>query len=301
MASTTYQETVTTYGGTSGVDQPNQPQHQTEIGEKDNCVVGFAKCWLTIIGVSTMLFGLGLGAAAIYVKFFYADYGAFNQALTALGAAGFVWGLLGFGVVLAVCALLLVVAGCCHDSPKCAPIFKTILIVFTILLSLLLIAEVVVGAAVFISLNNLSVAPVGQAGTVAQRAINDARTQAFNTTYVKCCQDNTPPYNSTVIEVNDLCKWPELFPAGALESASAACPTATPASGVELEKCLCGDGAEQYGYVAGVFLSSNLSYIGIIAIVFAVLVLIALIAACVLICHALKGKKETYTPNDGRQ
>lgn len=301
MASTQYEENASkgpaTYGGTANVDQPKLAASE---GEKDNCCVAFAKCWIAIIGTITMLFGFGLSAAALYLKFGYSNYSHFNESLIKLGVASGVWYLLGFGVVLSICAILLIAAGCNHDNASCGAAWKIILVVFTIILSILLVAEVISGIAVFMKMEDLA-----QPASIASK-VNDTRTQAVTKLYDTCCVTFEPPYtgkNASVVD--DWCKWPEQV-AEASDTAlkpiydNDACKGFT-ATGKGVESCLC-QNVETYGYLMGVFLAAHVKWVGIIAIVFGLLILCGLIASCVLICHHLKAKKDgsQYTPEDVR-
>jgi len=272
-ASTTTYQSTTASGNVKKKKQENDQEN-----EKDNCCVSGAKCWITLIGGLNLLLGLFVAICALYAKFFYSDY----ENLSATLPDGGIWMILGFGVVLAVCSVVLLLSTCMYEKPG----FKLILVVFAIILAILLFLEIVSGGVLVWGLGVISL-PKSDIGDAAADRLLDARSLAINATYAECCIKNTPPYDIVNIsKIESVCLWPQ--------SAAAVKQACT---GVDVLECVCKD-PTAYGAYFGLFLQSSLSWVAIVTITFAVLLLIGLISTCVLIWAKNKKKNATYKPEE---
>jgi len=270
-AQPTYQATVTT----TTTQTKKKKEEQQE--EKDNCCLAGAKFWISLIGALNLLLGLFVAAISLYAKFAYADYDKLSESLP----AGGIWMIFGFGVVLALCSIVLLLAKCNFDK-AC---FKMVLVVFAIILTVLLIMEIVSG---FVMVWGLGIIALPKSSSeVADAAADrllDARAKAINGTYYECCIQNTPPYNfgNLTNKIDSACLWPEKA-----QAVVDAC------GGQNVLECVCKD-STAYGSYFGLFVQSGLLWVAIVTILFAILLLAALISTCVLICANKKKSSAMY-------
>lgn len=274
-STTTYQSTTSS----GDVKKKKKQQDNDAENEKDNCCVSGARCWITLIGGLNLLLGLFVAICSLYAKFFYPEYESMSAALP----EGGIWMILGFGVVLAVCSVVLLLATCMYEKPG----FKLILVIFAIILAILLFLEIVSGGVMVWGLGVISL-PQSDIGDAAADRILDARSLAINATFTECCIKNVPPYNSVVnmTKIDPVCLWPQSSPA-----IMEAC------KGQDVTVCVCKD-PTVYGSYFGLLLKSSLTWVGIVTITFAVMLLIGLISTCVLIWAKNKKKNATYKPEE---
>merc|ERR1712000_236863 len=265
-----YQATTTT----TTTDKKKKKDEQ----EKDTCCVLGAKVWVVLIGILCCLVGLLISASALYAKFGFQGYAALNAALP----TGGIWMIFGFGATLALCSIILMLSACCYQH-LC---FKTILFVFALILTVLLLLEVV-SAGIFVWGLGILTLPKTSIGDITADKILAARNATVYKTWEDCCVVNKPPYNILNITgtVDSVCLWPNAAD-GALKEA---CGTQ------DVLVCVCKDPVA-YGADFGVFLQSKLTWVAGVTIVLAVLLLFGLIATCVLICAKKKKAEATYTP-----
>lgn len=258
---------------TSKKQKKKQQEKDKKAGEKC-CILG-AKIWVTIIGVLNFLLGLFFVIASLSAKFGPSDYEHLN---TALPTTGGIWMIFGFGLTLAICSVVLILAVRFYDIP----IFKVILFVFAVILSILLILEVASAGVMMWGLNVVSL-PENSATEAAATNLLSARNKTVYATYYECCIQYKPPYNMTG-GIPDACKWPE----------KAAVVTEGCGS-QNVFDCVCEDSAV-YGSYIGKFLASKVLWVGVVTIVFAILLMIGLIATCVLLFANKKRNEAKYTP-----
>jgi hypothetical protein len=262
----TYQSTTTTTA---------QDKKKKKEQEKDNCCVAGAKFWISVIGALNLLLGLFVAGCSLYAKFGYNDYAELSKALP----DGGIWMIFGFGIVLALCSIVLLLAKCHFDKPC----FKMVLVVFAIILSVLLVMEIVSGIVMVWGLGIIAL-PKSSVSDTAANSLLIARNKAVNGTYYECCVDNTPPYNfgNVTSAIDSACLWPDKA-----EVVKQAC------GDQNVLECVCKDSAAYGGYF-GLFLRSRLLWVGVVTILFAVLLLFALIATCVLIWAKKKKSSAMY-------
>merc|ERR1712187_162544 len=212
---------------------------------------------------------------SLYAKFAYAEYDKLSDSLP----VGGIWMIFGFGIVLAVCSIVLLLAKCHFDKPC----FKMVLVVFSIILSVLLILEVVSGFVMVWGLGVVAL-PKSEVTDAAADRLLDARATAINGTYTECCIQNTPPYDfgNLTNKIDSACLWPEKA-----EAVIQKC------GNQNVLECVCKD-STAYGAYFGLFLQSGLLWIAIVTIIFALLLLFALIATCVLIWAKKKNSSAMY-------
>jgi len=256
--------------------QTGQPEKKKTDNGETCCILG-AKIWVTIIGILSMLLGLFVAAIALYAKFGYSSYKELSQSLP----DGGIWMIFGFGIVLAIASIVLMLSAKFYDN-AC---FKMILIVFTIILTLMLLLEIV-GAGLFIWALGVVTIPETEVGNAITDRILEARDAGAKVLWEECCR---PEYvNGTVNSLDP-------------NTADPACLWPTVATAV-IDKC---DGADpmlcvcstplQYGSSFGLFFSSNTKWVAIVTIVFAVPLLLGIIATCSLICAKKKKKSAMYS------
>jgi len=270
-AQPTYQATTTTT--TTQTKKKKEGQQE----EKDNCCLAGAKFWISLIGALNLLLGLFVAGISMYAKFAYADYDKLSESLP----SGGIWMIFGFGVVLALCSIVLLLAKCNFDK-AC---FKMVLVVFAIILTVLLIMEIVSGFVMVWGLGIIALPKTSSevADAAADRLL-DARAKAINGTYYECCIQNTPPYNfgNLTNKIDSACLWPEKA-----QAVVDACGSQN------VLECVCKD-ATAYGSYFGVFVQSGLLWVAIVTILFAILLLAALISTCVLIWAKKKKSSAMY-------
>ena len=208
-----------------------------------------------------------MAAISLYAKFGYSEYKELSKSLP----DGGIWMIFSFGIVLAVCSILLVTAA--HKSDK--GIFVMILVVFSIILTLLLLLEIA-GAGVFIWGLGVISLPDNEVGNAISDRILEARDAAAQVAYAECC----PSSNNVTVPntVDPACLWPK-----AAKFSSSQCGEANDFD------CVC-ESPLKYASSFGLYLQSNLKWVAIVTIVFAVLLLFGLIATCTLICTKDKKK-----------
>lgn len=269
-AQPTYQATTTT------TTTKNKKKEEGQK-EKDNCCLAGAKFWISLIGALNLILGLFVTAISLYAKFAYAGYDKLSASLP----DGGIWMIFGFGIVLSLCSIVLLLAKCHFDKPC----FKMVLVVFAIILTVLLIMEIVSGFVMVWGLGIIALPKESSevADAFADRLL-DARAKATNGTYAECCIDNTPPYDFVNLtnKIDSACLWPEKA-----QAVIDACGSQN------VLECVCKD-ATAYGSFFGMFLRSGLLWVAIVTILFAVLLLAALIATCVLICAKKKKSSAMY-------
>lgn len=237
---------------------------QAEPGEKTFCIRG-AQLWVTIIGLLTLIIGLFVAGIALYAKFAYANYTELSASLP----DGGIWMIFGFGVVLAACSVVLLLSAKFYTTKG----FKCILGVFALVLTLLLLVEIAASGVLIWGLGVIAL-PKNEVGNAITDRLLEARAKAVNATFSQCCLGpNKPPYNFNNItsKIDAVCLWPDSAPA-----------VKTSCGGVNVLVCVC-ESATRYGASFGLFLQSNLVWVAVVTIVFAVLLLFGLIATCVLI------------------
>lgn len=274
-AQPTYQSTTTKTTTTQN------KKKEEEQKEKDNCCLAGAKFWISLIGALNLLLGLFVAAISLYAKFAYADYDKLSSSLP----VGGIWMIFGFGIVLALCSIVLLLAKCHFDKPC----FKMVLVVFAIILTVLLIMEIVSG---FVMVWGLGIIALPKSSSeVADAAADrllDARAKAINGTYQECCIENTPPYNFVNLtnKIDSACLWPDKA-----QAVIEAC------GDQNVLECVCKD-ATAYGSYFGIFLRSGLLWVAIVTILFAILLLAAIISTCVLIWATKKKSSAMYQSQD---
>jgi len=269
--SSTYQATTTT---TTTKPRKNPDEN------KDNCCISFARFWITIVGILNLILGVFVSASALYAKFAYANYEDLSDTLP----VGGIWMILGFGVVLAVCSVVLLFSTCCFVNG----FFKLVLVIFAFILAVLLIMEIV-SAGIFVWGLGVIALPQSSVADAAGEKLLKARSTAINGTWAECCIVNTPPYDiANVSKVDSVCLWPN-----SASVVKEAC------GNQDVLVCVCKD-STAYGSYFGMFLQSKLLWVSIVTITFAILLLGGLISTCVLIFATKKQeeKKEKYYEDD---
>jgi len=234
---------------------------------------------VTIIGLITFLLGLFFVITSLYAKFGpTTDYEHLN---TALPSTGGIWMIFGFGLTLTICSVVLMLSACLYK----VKFFKVVLVVFAIILSVLLILEIVSAGVTLWGLNVISL-PNNKATEAAANQLLAARNKTVYATYYECCVEYKPPYQNMTIGIPSACKWPE-------DSAV----VKEDCGNQNVFDCVCADSATYGGYI-GKFLSSKVLWVGVVTIVFAILLMIGLIATCVLVFYDEKKnkRKDHYTP-----
>jgi len=264
-------------GNSSGKKKDAKKQAQKGEKNQKKCGIIGAQIWVSIVGVLTFLLGLFFVLASVSAKFGPTEYEHLN---TALPSTGGVWMIFGFGLTLSVCSVVLILAACFFDKG----IFKTILVVFAVILSLLLVLEVASAGVMLWGLNVISL-PDNAATEAAATRLLEARNKTVYATYYECCVEYTPPYQNMTIGIPSACKWPENS-----DVVKEGCGSQN------VFECVCEDSAT-YGSYIGKFLSSKVLWVGVVTIVFAILLLIGLITTCALVCHDEKKTSKLYTPS----
>lgn len=252
-------------------DKKNQSQNQC-------CILG-SRIWVTIIGLITFLLGLFFVITSLFAKF--GSTTGYEHLNTALPSTGGIWMIFGFGLTLTICSVVLMLSACLYK----VKFFKVVLVVFAIILSVLLILEIVSAGVTLWGLNVISL-PHNTATEAAANQLLAARNKTVYATYYECCVEYKPPYQNMTIGIPSACKWPE-------DSAV----VKEDCGSKNVFDCVCADSATYGGYI-GKFLSSKVLWVGVVTIVFAILLMIGLIATCVLVFYDEKKnqRKEHYTP-----
>ena len=278
--------------------QQSQQQEKKKTDNGETCCILGAKIWVTIIGILSMvksvrkllcdskitccfvvwqLLGLFVAAIALYAKFGYSSYKELSQSLP----DGGIWMIFGFGIVLAIASIVLMLSAKFYEN-AC---FKMILIVFTIILTLMLLLEIV-GAGLFIWALGVVTIPETEVGNAITDRILEARDAGAKVLWEECCR---PEYvNGTVTNLDPnsadpTCLWPTVATA-----------VIDKCDGADPMLCVCSTPL-QYGSSFGLFFSSNTKWVAIVTIVFAVLLLLGIIATCSLICAKKKKKSAMYS------
>lgn len=265
-----YQATTTTT-----TTEEQKKKKKGEEKETEKCCFLAAKLWISIIGILNLVLGLFLVSISLYAKFAYVGYADLSEMLP----TGGIWMIFGFGLVLAFCSIMLICSACFYQNPC----FKTILVVFAIILVILLVLEVASAAVVVWGLGVVAL-PKSQVTDAAADRLLDARAAAVNSTWTECCIVNTPPYNVGNISkvVDSACLWPK-----ASDAVQQACGTKN------VFECVCAS-STAYGSFFGIMLQSRLLWVGIVTIIFAILLLVGIISTCVLIFAKRKKKDAMY-------
>jgi len=235
---------------------------------------------VTIVGIFTFLLGLFFVIASLSAKFGTSSYEHLNTALPEAGSTG-IWMIFGFGLTLTICSVVLVLSACLYNK---GGIFKVVLVIFALILSVLLILEIASAGVLLWGLNVISL-PDNTATETAANQLLKARNKTVYATYYECCVEYKPPYQNMSIGIPSACKWPKDS-----SVVKEGCGSQN------VYDCVCADSATYGGYV-GKFLASKVLWVGAVTIVFAILLMIGLVATCVLVfCDEKRNqRKEHYT------
>jgi len=258
------------YQSVAANGEEQRQQQKNKQKKNENCCILGAKIWISIVGGLNLLLGILVFAFSLYAKYGYKDYAQLSSTLPDHG----IWMIFGFGIVLAICSVFLICAAQNYDK-AC---FKIILVIFSFVLAILLIMEIVSGGIMAYSLGVIAM-PNGVAGDAVADRIVQARDAAVNATWAECCIDNKPPYDLVNIsKIDSVCLWPDT--ATAVQKACGS---------TNVQVCVCAS-ANTYGAYLGLFVKSQIMWVSIVTIVLAVLLLGGLICTCVLICAKAKKK-----------
>lgn len=253
----------------------NQPEGEQEKKPEESCCILGAKIWISIIGTLNLILGILVFAFALYAKYGYKDYAQLSSTLP----DGGIWMIFGFGILLALCSIVLICAA--QNYGKWCN--KIILFIFSLVLMLLLILEIVSGGVLAWALGVIALPQSEVSNAVTDRIIQ-ARDAAVNATWAECCIDNTPPYDIVnITKIDSVCLWPD-----SAEAVKKACGS------TNVQVCVC-KSANTYGAYLGLFVKSQLMWVSIVVIVLAVLLLGGLICTCVLLCAKDKNKRPRKT------
>jgi len=249
-----------------------------------NCCIRCAQTWIFIVGGLNLVLGILLFAFALYAKYGYKEYAQLSKTLP----DGGIWMIFGFGIVLAICSIALILSAKDYDRSCCS---KTVLFIFSLILMVVLLLEII-GAAVMAWALGAIALPASEVTDAIEDRIVQARDAAVNATWAECCIDNKPPYDIVNIsKIDSACLWPD-----AATAVQKAC-----GSGSNVQVCVCSS-VSAYGQYLGLFVQSQLMWVVVATATLAVLVLLGLISTCVLLCahdkSKNKGGKGQYNPDE---
>lgn len=249
----------------------------------EGAVFECSKCWITSIAIICILVGIFISGCALYTKYAYAHYSLLEKMLP----HGAIWCLFGFGVTLALCAIVLIVAAV--NYKKC--ICKVILLIFSIILMVLCAAEIISGS-VFIYFLNSAKLEHSSGDNFISSDLFHLRQTAVDDTFHECC-----PYTGNY-STTSICKWPDLSADVDKECDKAG--YSGHATSLNIYNCVCHKGKEWYGKYLGMFFSEKFMWVGGLTIAFTVPSLIALICSCVLLCkkHTQKQRMDNNLYHD---
>lgn len=239
-----------------------------------------AKVLVCITGISGTLTGLFAMSITLYTLVGGHDYGKLSELFPTFTISM----IFCVGILLAFCSVVLIVATCCYTNPR----FRVAIIIFSVLLTIILLIELAIGAFAVWSLDIIAI-PKDNPQNVVTDQLLMRRNQIANATYIQCCVDSTPPYfggNATLVD--GICKWPE-----STQQIKDDC------GDTNVFVCVCGHGPKQYTAFFGIFLRHCLSWIAGAMFVSAGLLLVTKIALCFLICQ--KEKTDSHPYIDGRR
>merc|ERR1712150_125220 len=230
-----------------------------------------AKVSVFITTIFSALIGLFLIAVALYALIAGNRHAKLNEAFsTGTTCAIFVAGFL-----LASFSIVHTVAAWNHSNPT----LKTILKVFSVLLTVALLVELTAAGLVMWSHTIIAQPANTKTSNFVGNHLLSWRNEVANATYVECCVVYTPPYSSqnTTQLAAEMCKWPQ-----SVKSIGDNCGTS------DVLACVCKDGNTQYASFFGLFLQQYLSQVAGMLTACAILHLVALVGTCILICHVAK-------------
>lgn len=237
----------------------------------DSCFVRFSKFILIFINVIFFLLGAGLIAAgALCMTSLNTVFQVDNQSIL---NANVLWGLIVFGVVVLFTAL----AGCCgamSGGEKCG---KTFLTIYSIIISVVMLAEIGVGIAVLLLAGELGALGAEMNKntdiTKAKNQLEKELITAASNMYSTCCSNA----NSTDIACNTFLKAYETDNPGKPSLCANYDPSKAP--------------KDQPGFLT--FMKAIASWLarytnpaGIALIAISVVELLCMVAACHVMCHA---------------
>jgi len=237
---------------------------------KESAVLKCSKCWITAIGIICILLGIFIVVCALYSKYAYANFALLEKMLP----HGTIWCLLAFGVALSICAIVLIAAACNYKRCIC----KVVLLIFSIILMVLCVAEILSGG-VFIYFLNKSQSPTDNA---LAAEIFHLRDVAVNATYHECC-----PYTGNYTLVQEVCKWPDA--SATVQEECRKSGYSGHSTSLNIYNCVCHKGAKWYGVYLAKFFAEKFLWVGGLTIALAIPSLIALVCSCVLLCKKHKG------------
>lgn len=269
-----YGETIDKYGYGSYADQ--KPEKVEGAGIK--C----SKCWIAVVGFLSALIGFAISGTALYARFGYSHWNVFSIFMP----ENVIWTTFAFGVILAVCGIVVVIAALKYQN-KC---YKVVLVVFSVVLILLCLAEIAGGIifVVFLTGNTLSDVPEGD---IVHKNMIDYRNQVVNKTYDLCCHVLHPPYTNETV-VDEICLWPKL--SKNVQSQCAKAGYSGYKTSTSIYNCVCKEDVAWYGKQLGGFFSERFMWVGGLGIGLAIVTLVAVICSCVLICKRQYGFQTKY-------
>lgn len=254
----------------------------------DSCFVRFSKFILIFINVIFFLIGAGLiTAGALCLTNLNTLFDINKQSIL---NANVIWGLIIFGIIV----LLTATAGCCGAMMGGDTCGKTFLTIYSIIVLLVMLAEIGVGIAVLLLAGELgAIGEKMDQNTDITKAKNELEEQLIKTAsdiYSKCCANT----NTTDVACNTFLKAYETDNPG------------KPGLCANYDKNK--DPKDQAGFLAFVqavasWLARYTNPAGIALITLSVVELLCLIAACHVMCHAksAEAKAAEMTVNAGGQ
>lgn len=253
---------VSDYGST-----PLPPKYFGKPQKIEGTVLKCSKWWIAGIGIVCVLVGIFVSICALYTKFAYANYSLLEKMLP----HGAIWCLFGFGVTLALCAIVLIVASCNYTSCVC----KVVLLFFSIILMLLCVAEILSGSVFLFFLSSSQLDP--PRGNSISARLFDLRQTAVDATFHECC-----PYTGNYSTAQNICKWPDA--STGVEKECQKSGYEGHSTSLNIYNCVCHKGKDWYGKYLGIFFAEKFMWVGGVTIALAVPSLIALIFSCILLC-----------------
>lgn len=237
-----------------------------------------AKVSVFITTIFSALIGFFLIAVALYTLIGGNRHAKLNEAFsTGATCAIFVAGFL-----LASFSIVHTVAACHYTNPT----LKTVLKLFSVLLTVALLVELTAAGLVMWSHTIIAQPATSKTSNFVSNHVLSWRNEVANATYVECCVVYTPPYSSknTTQVAAEMCQWPQ-----SVKSIGDNCGTS------DVLTCACEDGTTQYASFFGLFLQQYLSPVAGMLTACAILHLVALVGTCILICQ--KTMTITYRPD----
>lgn len=250
--------------------------------KNESTVFKCGKCWITSIGIICIFIGIFLSSCALYVKYAYASYYSLEKMLP----HGAIWSLFGFGIALALCAVVLILAACNYQKGIC----KVILLIFSVTLMVLSLAEILSGV-FFVCLLNI---PPTANNTIFSDLVQ-IRQMTVDDIFHECC-----PYTGNYSLADSICEWPYHSESVEKECDKSGYSGRTSSLNTSIYSCVCREGKDWYGRYITMFFSEKFIWVGGSAIALAVLSLISLIFSCVLLCkkHVRRMDNNLYHDTD---